>query len=390
LAGNGASLDELRDFCNGNDIPARRGRFWSTSTWNSLLEPNVLIQYAGYGVWNVHGKKGHKRPADEWVIVEKAHPPIISEEEAQTVLQAREKRRHRAFDRHGRSRESQYLLSGGLFKCERCGGNMVGFRKADGQGYYVCGSRPYRGGLGCGPGVYVQQQKAETEVMDGLRELLTFCCDASRFTRLVNGHLNNLCGSSADQRAAAEAAIEDVERKIHNVRSAIEDGLADAAWANERLRELLVEKQQAEATRALASDAPLLTTEQAIAFRRDTEALLATGRPAVLKKVVRSCVSGVKLAPEDLSVEIQYKIPEPVVHTLVAPARVTGGCRARSCRRSEYVAAVAPPVPGSSRRSPLSGSRRRSGPPASGRCWPRASSPVKPISLGTSAAVRCG
>ena len=53
-------------------------------------------------------------------------------------------------------------------------------------------------------------------------------------------------------------------------------------------------------------------------YRRDTEKLLASGDPADVKKLIRGCVLGIKLAPDDLTVEIQYKVPEPVLNCLVA------------------------------------------------------------------------
>ena len=38
LAAQGASLDELRDFCNDHGIPAQRKQFWGSTTWNALLQ----------------------------------------------------------------------------------------------------------------------------------------------------------------------------------------------------------------------------------------------------------------------------------------------------------------------------------------------------------------
>ena len=148
LAGKGASLDQLRDFCNEHELPGRRKQYWGTSTWHALLQPHVLLEYCGYGVWNVHGKRGRKRPVSEWVVVPNAHPAIITEEEAKAIAAARRRRReeNRRFDGGcRRSQTSSYLLSGGLFKCGRCGSNMIGFRTSKGR-YYVCGSQPYRRG----------------------------------------------------------------------------------------------------------------------------------------------------------------------------------------------------------------------------------------------------
>ena len=110
------------------------------------MSPNSLLQYCGFGVWNVHKKNGEQRPPADWVIVENAHKALISEEEARAIAAARQlQSRNKRFDTgYGRSRTSPYLLSGGLFRCDRCGANMVGFRTASGR-YYVCGSQPIGG-----------------------------------------------------------------------------------------------------------------------------------------------------------------------------------------------------------------------------------------------------
>jgi hypothetical protein len=44
LAAAGASLAELRDFCNYTGIPARRKAYWGISTWNAILQPSVILQ----------------------------------------------------------------------------------------------------------------------------------------------------------------------------------------------------------------------------------------------------------------------------------------------------------------------------------------------------------
>ena len=174
LAGNGASMDQLRDYCNETGIPARRKQYWSTSTWAYLLRPGSLLQYCGYGVWNVHRKNGTERPASEWEVVENAHPAIITEDEAAKILEARKRSSNPTGVRRQSpaAGKSPYLLSGGLFKCDRCGSNMTGFLTTGSLRYYVCGSQPYRRGKGCGNGVYVPKKELEEKVIDGVSDLV--------------------------------------------------------------------------------------------------------------------------------------------------------------------------------------------------------------------------
>jgi DNA invertase Pin-like site-specific DNA recombinase len=195
LAGAGASLAQLRDFCNRTGIPARRHKtkLWGLSTWNAILQPSVILQFCGYGVWNARTKEGRERPPSDWVIVPNAHPALITEDEARAILFARRRAQATASipSNRGRSLSSDYVLSGGLFQCARCGANMIGFRTSSGE-YYVCGSQPYRRGMGCGPGVYVPRHAVEAEVCQGLSGLLSVCADPDGFARQVNMELRCL------------------------------------------------------------------------------------------------------------------------------------------------------------------------------------------------------
>ncbi len=318
LAAKGASLDDLRDFCNDNSIPARRGRYWSTSTWNSLLQPHALLKYCGYGVWNVHRKNGTKRPPSEWVIVENAHEALITEQVAKAIATARQSGRRRRFDvGYATSRNSRYLLSGGLFKCERCGSNMTGLHR-DGRRYYVCGSQPYRRGKGCGPGVYVPQALVESEVIEGLSGLLGACADPKGFTRQVNAELRQMWEESTGYDPRAVKKLEAIDGKIANIRRAIEDGLEDAAWANGRVQELLAERKELEEAARRVGEPPQIDADTALSYRRQTGKVLAQGDPAERKDIIRKWVDGIKLAPERYEVEISYRIPEPVMNVVVA------------------------------------------------------------------------
>ncbi len=320
MAANGASLDELREFCEKTGIPARRSAHWSSTTWNSILAPHALLKFCGYEVWNVHRKNGSIRPASEWVVVEKAHPAIITEEEAQAIAAVRNQSSRKRFDTgYSRSRTSQYLFSGGPFKCERCGSNMVGLRTSSGT-YYVCGSRPYRSGTGCGPGVYVPKEQIEAQIVSGLRELIGLCTDPKGFVREVNAELRAMWEESSGHDPHAVSRLKDVERKIANLWQAIEDGIADTATANSRLTTLQAEREKLQSAVSVTGEPPRIDAEMALTYRRQLEKTLAEGTPAEKKQVLRAWVGDIKLAPERLEVEWTYQIPEPVMHSVVAGA----------------------------------------------------------------------
>ena len=322
LAMKGATLDQLRDFCNEHELPGRRKQFWGTSTWNAILQPHVLMEYCGYGVWNVHTKRGRERPRSEWVIVPNAHPAIITEDEAKAIAAARRRRHdenHRFDGGCRRSQTSSYLLSGGLFKCGRCGANMIGFRTSKGR-YYVCGSQPYRRGMGCGSGVYVPQEEVEAEAVRGLDGLMSLCADPKGFTREVNEALVRLWKDATGHDPQAVEQLKQVEAKIARIRQAIEDGLGDVQWANGRLRELGTEREHLVGTSAVTARPPQIDVGMVMTYREQVGRLLANGRPVDKKQILRKCVEEIKLAPERLEVEFTFRIPEPVMNSVVAGA----------------------------------------------------------------------
>lgn len=319
LAAKGATLDKLRDFCNRNGIPAPRQDYWGHTTWNSLLHPHCLLQFAGYGVWNVRGKSQRINPPSEWVVVENAHPALITEGEAQQIMEIRKGRTCAKFTKtSNRTHSSPFLLSGGMFKCARCGANMVGFIRTQEQKYYVCNSVPNRRGLGCGSGVYVPKEDAEREVVRGLDRLLGVCTDRKGFVGKVNAELRRMWEDANGYDPAAASRLVEIDGKIANIRKAIEDGLADTGWANTRLLSLLADREQAEAQVLLPGEAPQIDIDTAMAYRRDAERLLVQGDTAERKRFLSLWVDEIKLAPETLEVEVHYKIPEPVVDSMGA------------------------------------------------------------------------
>jgi len=113
--------------------------------------------------------------------------------------------------------------------------------------------------MGCGPGVYVPQASVEAEAVEGLRGLLGVCADPKGFTRQVNEELRRVWEASTGRDPHAAQKITEVDRKIGNIRRAIEDGLGDAAWANQRLRQLLADRETLTAATAVSGEPPRFT-----------------------------------------------------------------------------------------------------------------------------------
>jgi septal ring factor EnvC (AmiA/AmiB activator) len=98
--------------------------------------------------------------------------------------------------------------------------------------------------MGCGKGVYVAKDHIERAVIDGVKDLLESKLDPDRIAKMVNKELAQ--SGDQDRSKAIQKEISAVETKIANVRKAIEDGLGDTAWANQRLVELQGQLQELE------------------------------------------------------------------------------------------------------------------------------------------------
>lgn len=110
--------------------------------------------------------------------------------------------------------------------------------------------------------------------------MLGLCADPEGFTRQVNTELRRLWQEStgrADTHSVRKE-IERVEAKLANIRQAVEDGFADASWANARLRELLAERE-ALTVSLDAAEPPRLNSNTVMAYRRQTEKLMKSGSP---------------------------------------------------------------------------------------------------------------
>jgi hypothetical protein len=278
------------------------------------------MKYCGHEVWNVHRKNGTVRPSAEWQIVENAHPALIGEADARAISAARGHGAKKRFDRHNRhTKTSRYLLSGGPFRCSRCGSNMVGYHNSAGR-YYLCGSVAYRRGLGCGPGVYVRQSEVEDGVIEGLRELLSVCADEVGFAAAVNEELRGLWEASNGYDPDAARRLEVIDRQTANIRRAIMDGLEDVAWANAELRKLGGQREELGQAATPVGKPPRIDAAAAAVYLQHLNKTLSKAGPAEARGMLRECVADVRLEPEQLAVDVYYTLPPGAMETGCEPS----------------------------------------------------------------------
>lgn len=106
LGGNGATAYQISEFCRNVGMPSR-AEGWTVTGWYHRLTPRCLMQYCGHAVWRPQGQLGLGRSPANWVVVENAHPAIITHQEAKVIAAAR---RECAARTHSHSRERVYRL----------------------------------------------------------------------------------------------------------------------------------------------------------------------------------------------------------------------------------------------------------------------------------------
>ena len=111
-----------------------------------------------------------------------------------------------------------------------------------------------------------------------------------------------------------------MDAKIANVGKALEDGLEDAGWANGRLRELMREREELAGKMTVQTQPPRIDVKTAMAYRGRLEKMFKHGISADKKRLLRSWVQEIRLPPERLEAEITYRVPEPVMNSVVAGA----------------------------------------------------------------------
>jgi hypothetical protein len=197
---------------------------------------------------------------------------------------------------------------------------MTGFMKDKEHPYYVCGSIQYRKGHGCGPGFYVSQKEIEDNVVDGLNQILHCFTVKDGFVSKVNTELKRMWEAKTGSSTGVKKELKSVESKIENIFKAVENGLPFDSQAKESLNSLTLRKTDLSNLVKMDQNPPQIDVESVISHKNMLDKVLKSSNHTDRKKFIRGCVDKIKLDPERLEVEITYKLPEPVVHCMVAGA----------------------------------------------------------------------
>lgn len=315
----GASLNVIRDRLNVNNVKTLTGRAWSRSSVYSLLEPSAVIAAAGHYCWNRGTKKHHRgsnlKPMDEWVVVENAHPALISDEDARRLIAM--VRHIQSGQRHDKE-NSPWLLSGGIFKCGGCGANMVGYEQK-GFRYYVCGSYRYRGGVDCPwPRTVLPADQIERDMLERSTDL--FDLSESRLRRIVARYNEKVRQYNARiDRSRYRKELRRVETELARLTNAIKAGVAVPTILSE-IQRLEQERLEIKDTMQLTRPMPELTENDLLRTRAEVLKTIEEGSNKLRRRLLRSQLAEITLNAPDRELTLRYqKRPEFYVISLVAP-----------------------------------------------------------------------
>ena len=244
----GASILGITNALNEAGTLSFTGRAWSAWTVKNMLRNPA---YAGRTIFN-RTRTGHRRDPltgkrrrtvvlrdeSEWIEIPHATPPVISEDlfnAVQTRLLDPERRRQA-------QRKNDYPL-GGLVRCARCNGAMVGQTSMKKYRYYRC-RRAYAGPRHdrC-PTRYIRAGDLERAVVHELTTVL-----ASPEVVLAELEHASSIDARNDDLAGAQQLLASLDNQRQRLLKLFQMGEVDEAYLQKELEALRARRSPAEAT----------------------------------------------------------------------------------------------------------------------------------------------
>ena len=341
----GAGFDTIRDKFTEMGVRPPRGPAWRMTSVRAIVLNPVYLGRISYGLRTkakfhcVSGEGAVARPRTasgkfevgrEPVVLEGAHPPLVSEAAAEAFRRWEEQTRARREAGTAHTRRNQhvyrapYLLSG-LLKCGRCGYTFHGStRRRKGHAYedYICSGYEGSGKAIC-QRLLVRREDLENLVVGELQRRWTGVTDVEALRARVVSELQQVVGPGEDaplaelRREIARvdarmfAVVKSVDPEHGDVVNAVLAGLkAERASLLERMRALEDRERLNEQIEDVADDVAAFV----ISFRSIWEKASLIERKALLACFVKEIV----IDPRDRSVElVLYAVPK----TQPAPVR---------------------------------------------------------------------
>ena len=124
---------------------------------------------------------------------------------------------------------------------------------------------------------------------------------------------------------AARSRLEKIDGKIGNLRTALEDGLCDAAWLNGRLQALAAQRADivAECGGVVGPiQPPTVDGEALVAYLNDVNHALPQATNQEKRSVAGHLLDGMTLDPDRRQIEVRVKLPANALQRVEAAAGV--------------------------------------------------------------------
>lgn len=313
----------IRDWLNDQGIPSPRGGLWGNSSIRELCIRALEGEYTGRAFWNRTSKDlrgtGQKwKDPDEWIVVEDAHPVIISPEELEELMRIKgpeiQKRKGKGA-LNPKNSNSQWLLSGvnalgdPFFCCMNGEDHYLVGHEVHGYRWYLCNRYKNYGPKGCDKPVYINKD-FEITVVKAI---------SKRFTRKKIKEMVDQVNSSLDaelkdiQEAGhhVEKELEKKDREINELMSAIKEAgvkskvlLISEMEAVAEQKELL-ERQLAE----LEKERPRINfLDEGKIYNKvkDIDRVMKSGTNKEKRDMLRTFVHSIELDPDTGEAFINY------------------------------------------------------------------------------------
>lgn len=220
---------------------------WPQSTIHEIL---INPKYMGKYIYNRRDKRtgrGRYKDENEWVLSEKTHEPIISEEVFEKVQKERENR-GKGLNYFKPKNTKTYIL-GKMIRCGKCGSTMTGRTNTNKKGkvyrYYSCSKKDKMHSSACSQKM-IRQDIVDTVVLNEIKKEIDVDNVLERFTNQHNQTILEL-ESEKNTRPDYKSLIEEKEKEIKKI-----DKMLDVEMEQdhpiqrriERLREELVKNEK--------------------------------------------------------------------------------------------------------------------------------------------------
>lgn len=263
----GESCGAIARALQGEGVPTpgrRPGGQWGSGAVRRILSHPVYRGAVAQHTREMVSYRVHKAravPPGEWIVVEDAHPPLVSREEWEQAARLLANRRHRP----ARRREHPFA---GLAFCADCGSPLYA-RRAGGHDYLVCSRYSRAPGQHLCTGHYFREDLLLEMVADALARL---CAGRPGLLRALAGEISrgSQSGRAKKEKEQAARALE----KLGRARLAACKSAAEGAMTGEELGQVLqglreeesALKKRLEATEQKGTETPEERAERWLRF----------------------------------------------------------------------------------------------------------------------------